>query len=416
MSDLGHGRRGALRFLHEQLLHGARRGSAVRPLFADRSIVRPVADQYLVQNTDMPYQPSVAEECDWKYPEPDEVVGSGWLAVGNGHEIYWHEYGNPHGDPVMFLHGGPGGGTSPKQARFFNPRRYRIILFDQRGCGKSRPSVGSHDPEEASAALQANTTDHLIADVEALRAHLGVNGPMHVFGGSWGSTLSLAYAINHPASVKTLILRGIFLCRRKDLDYFYQGNAAVWDANKVDTSVPGTYLFFPEAWKRFVEVIDPADRGDMVKAYAEIFENPRHPRLEEAATAWSVYEGSTSYLAPEKDLSSYAEPEFARAFARIENHYFMNGAFLGGTDRDNNYLLENAGVIANAKIPVYIVQGIFDQVCPRFQADDLYAVLKDKTKVTYILTTAGHSQFERETEKALTGIMDKLSSPAQLGA
>ncbi|HXK04308.1 MAG TPA: prolyl aminopeptidase [Verrucomicrobiae bacterium] len=363
----------------------------------------------------MSYTASVAEESDWKYPEPDEMVGSGWLPVASGHEIYWHEYGNPLGEPVMFLHGGPGGGTSPKQARFFNPRRYRIILFDQRGCGKSRPTVASPDPQTASAALVDNTTDHLIADIEALRAHLGVKGPMHVFGGSWGSTLSLAYAIRYPDSVKTLILRGIFLCRRKDLDYFYQGNAQVWDPQTGDTSLPGTYLFFPEAWKTFVEVIEPAKRGDMVKAYAEIFEDSKHPRLQEAATAWSVYEGSTSYLAPEKDLSSYAEPEFALAFARIENHYFMNGAFLGGTNRDNNYLLENAGVIAKAKIPVYIVQGQFDQVCPRFQADDLYAALKDKTKVTYVVTTAGHSQFDRETAKALTEIMDKLSGPVAKG-
>jgi proline iminopeptidase len=186
---------------------------------------------------------SVAEESDWKYPEPDELSTQGWLPVGSGHKIYWHEYGTPSGQPVMFLHGGPGGGSKPKQTRFFNPRRYRIILFDQRGCGKSEPNAGDKDIKKASAALEHNTTADLIHDIEALRKHLRIDGPMHVFGGSWGSTLSLAYAIKHPRSVKTLILRGIFLCRRKDLDYFYQGNAAIYRDKPEDTSIPGAYLF-----------------------------------------------------------------------------------------------------------------------------------------------------------------------------
>ena len=357
---------------------------------------------------------STARDDEWKYPEPDELISEGWLRVGSGpHRIYWHEYGNPNGQPVLFLHGGPGGGTSPKQARFFNPQRYRIILFDQRGCGKSRPRVGDRIPDPA---LKDNTTSQLIHDVEALREHLGVHGPMHVFGGSWGSTLALAYAIRYPPHVKTLILRGIFLCRRKDLDYFYQGNAHIFDKNPLDTSIPGTYLFYPEAWRRFVEAIAPENRHDMVKAYSEIFENPGHPKLEEAASAWSVWEGSTSYLASDKDSSSYSDPEFAKTFARIENHYFMNGAFLDGTNRDNNYLLEHAAVIAKAKIPVYIVQGQFDQVCPRFQADELVAALKNadpEVKLRYVVTIAGHSQFDRETMHALTEIMDSLSSPAR---
>jgi proline iminopeptidase len=265
-------------------------------------------------------------------------------------------------------------------------------------------------------ALRDNTTAHLIHDIEALRKHLGVHGPMHVFGGSWGSTLSLAYAIKHPQNVKTLILRGIFLCRRKDLDYLYQGNARIYDENPLDTSIPGTYLFYPEAWKRFVEAIAPEDRGDMVKAYSEIFENPGHPKLEEAATAWSVWEGVTSYLAADKDSSSYSDPEFAKTFARIENHYFMHGAFFDGNNRDNNYLLEQAGVIAKAKIPVYIVQGQFDQVCPRFQADDLVAALKradPDIKLKYVVTIAGHSQYDLETMQALTEMMDSLSSPVR---
>lgn len=357
---------------------------------------------------------SMAEENGCKYPEPDEMNGQGWLDVGSGHKIYWHEYGAPKGQPVMFLHGGPGGGTKPKQARFFNPRRYRIILFDQRGCGKSQPNAGDPDPKKAKAAFQHNTTTDLINDIEALRNHLGIQEPMYVFGGSWGSTLSLAYAIEHPQNVKALILRGIFLCRRKDLDYFYQGNAASYHANPQDTSIPGAYLFFPEAWKKFVEVIEPRDRRDMVQAYAKIFNGRPSRRLEEAAKAWSVWEGTTSYLSPGEDLSSYEDPEFAKTFARIENHYFMAGAFLGrATNRNNNYLLENVNKIAH--LPIYIVQGRFDQVCPRFQADDLVAALKKANpavKIEYHVTTAGHSQYERETAQVLTDIMDRLSMPA----
>ena len=357
---------------------------------------------------------SVAEECDWKYLEPDEVKAQGWLAVGSGHKIYWHEYGTSKGQPVMFFHGGPGGGTKPKQARFFNPRRYRIILFDQRGCGKSKPNAGDKDPAEARAALEHNTTNDLIKDIEVLRKHLRINEPMHVFGGSWGSTLSLAYAIAHPASVKTLILRGIFLCRRKDLDYFYQGNAASYRDRQDDTSVSGAYHFFPEPWKRFVEVIDPRERKDMVQAYAKIFSGPPGERLENAAKAWSVWEAVTSNLVPDKDTTTYEDPEFAKTFAKIENHYFMSGAFLGGTNRDNNYLLENVGKIAH--LPIYIVQGRYDQVCPRFQADDLVAALKKanpSVKLEYHVTIAGHSQYEKETMKILTRIMDSLSWPAE---
>jgi proline iminopeptidase len=360
---------------------------------------------------------SVAEESDWKYPEPDEMTAAGWLSVGAGHQIYWHEYGTPAGQPVMFLHGGPGGGTKPKQARFFNPRRYRIILFDQRGCGKSRPNASDKDPQSARAALDHNTTTELIADIAALRSHLRIQEPMHVFGGSWGSTLALAYAIAHPESVKTLILRGIFLCRRKDLDYFYQGNAAMYHERPYDTSIPGAYHFYPEAWKKFVDVIDHNERPDMVRAYAKIFSGPPGERLEEAAKAWSVWEGVTSNLVSETDISSYEDPEFAKTFARIENHYFMGGAFLGGTvNRDNNYLLENALRIAH--LPIYIVQGRFDQVCPRFQADELVAALRQvnsRVKLEYYLTTAGHSQYEKETMKTLTGIMDSLSWPTVKG-
>jgi proline iminopeptidase len=361
----------------------------------------------------MHHSNSAADDQDWKYSEPDELVNDGWLPVGSGHEIYWHEYGTPHGEPVMFLHGGPGGGTKPKQARFFNPRRYRIILFDQRGCGKSRPNAGDKNSDTAAAALKDNTTDHLIKDIEALRSHLGFKAPIHMFGGSWGSTLALAYAIKFPQCVKTLILRGIFLCRQRDLDYFYQGNAATYNARPIDSSVSGAHLFYPDAWKKYVSVIADKDRGNMVRAYAKIFDNPAHPDLERAVKAWSGWEDVTSNLAPEE--GGHANPQFARAFARLENLYFMNGGFLDGKKCDNNYLLDNVRKIA--RLPIYIVQGRFDQVCPRYQADELVAALREANakSVKYIVTTAGHSQYERETMQALTKIMDDLSSPARPG-
>lgn len=353
---------------------------------------------------------SILSAAEYRYPQPP-LNASGLLAVSEDppHKIHWEEYGNPKGEPVLFVHGGPGGGTAPHYARFFDPARYRVILFDQRGCGKSVPSAAAPDPRPA---LAANTTDDLIADMARLRAELDITGRMHLFGGSWGSTLSLAYAIRHPETVATLVLRGIFLCRRRDLDYFYQGNAAT-----NDTSLPGAYQTFPEPWKDFVAVIPPAKRGDMVKAYAEIFaEEPKdaaaRARQLKAAQAWSVWEGATSHLAQDlSDLGKFADPAFARAFALIENHYFMNGAFLGGAggeNRDNNYILENIHRIKD--IPVHIVHGRYDAVCPLFQAEDLVAALKKAgaEKIDYRVTVAGHSMFDRANALALTDIMEGL--------
>lgn len=355
---------------------------------------------------------------DWRYPQP-ALKASGHLTVSREpqHEIYWEEYGHPEGEPVMFLHGGPGGATTPALARFFDPKRYRIVLFDQRGCGKSRPSASDLD---ARAALADNTTDALIADIGALRAHLRIEGKMHVFGGSWGSTLALAYAIAAPETVASLILRGIFLCRRKDVDYFYQGNAQTYADNPYDTQLAGTYQFFPDAWKRFVEVISPADRGDMVRAYADIFAHAptnaaEERRLLDAAGAWSVWEGVTSYLSQDmSDLSRFSDAAFAKAFARIENHYFMNGAFLGGkgpSNRDQDFILSHVDRIAS--IPVYIVHGRYDVVCPMFQAEELVSALKSAgaKQVHYHLTPAGHSMQERETNRVLSDIMDALPRP-----
>jgi len=360
---------------------------------------------------------SKLESHEWRYPMPG-LLSSGPLRVSESprHDVYYEEYGNPRGEPVMFVHGGPGGGTEPSLSRFFDPARYRVVLFDQRGCGKSTPNAASA-PE---LALRANTTPDLIADMGKLREHLGIRGKMHLFGGSWGSTLSLAYAIAHPEAVQTLILRGIFLCRTKDLDYFYQGNAARYARDPYDTELPGTYQCYPEAWRPYVEVIPPEERGDMIKAYAKIF--ALSPSSEEeralqtrAAIAWSVWEGTTSYLA--HDLTSpsrHADPDFAKTFARIENHYFMNGAFLGGSGEENrrqNYILENVARLKD--IPVHIVHGRYDLVCPMFQAEELVRALRaaGAPAPDYRLTAAGHSMRERENYRELVDIMDHLPAP-----
>lgn len=358
-------------------------------------------------------------EQDWRYPQ-SEPRQTGFLALqeDSAHVMYWEEYGNPNGEPVLVVHGGPGGASSPFMAHYFDPQRYRVILYDQRGCGKSTPSVAQNPAD----GLTDNTTAHLIEDIDRLRNHLGITGKTHLFGGSWGSTLSLAYAIAHPENVESLILRGIFLCRREDLDYLYQGNAADYEANPFDTRFSGAYHFYPEAWKDFVEIIPPEKRHDMVAAYAKIFGTQPQTQeqadfLTRAACAWSVWEGVTSYLAQDlSDLGKFADPEFARAFALIENHYFMNGAFLGGKsgegNRDNNFILENAARLKD--IPVHIVHGRFDVVCPALQSDALVAALKDagNENVTLTRTVAGHSMQERQNALALTDIMDGLGRGA----
>ncbi|MBT9554524.1 MAG: prolyl aminopeptidase [Myxococcales bacterium] len=352
---------------------------------------------------------------EWPFPQPP-LAQNGWLTVSDSprHEMYFEVYGAPDGEPVFFVHGGPGGATSPMLARLFDPERYRIVLFDQRGCGHSRPSASDDD---ARPALADNTTPHLIADMVLLRRHLGITGKMHVFGGSWGSTLSLAYAIAHPDTVASLILRGIFLCRQKDLDYFYQGNAAHYARDPGDTSLPGAYLCYPDVWKAYVEQIPPDKRGDMVKAYAEIFAtDPSTPTAAAeqtaAAVAWSVWEGATSFLSQDtSDLSKFADPDFAKAFARIENHYFMNGAFLGGSGEQNrgqDFILENAARIAH--VPTWVVHGRYDQVCPLFQAEDLVRALQGAgaTNVSLTRTAAGHSMLERDTHGELARIMREM--------
>ncbi len=301
------------------------------------------------------------------YP-PIEPNISGWLRVSDLHELYYEESGNPNGKPVLFVHGGPGGGCDPKMRRFFDPEAYRIILFDQRGCGKSRPH----------AELTDNTTWHLVADMEALRAHLGI-GRWQVFGGSWGSTLALAYAQTHPERVSELVLRGIFMLRRKELRWFYQ---------------EGTSFIFPDAWEHYLAPIPPAERGDMISAYYKRLTSADAAVRLQAARAWSIWEAATSFLTQDPlHIARAGEDAFAEAFARIECHYFINKGFFTSDDQ----LL--AGVERIRRIPAIIVQGRYDVVCPMVSAWELHRAWPEAA--LHIVPDAGHSSME-------AGIIDQL--------
>ncbi|RMD88323.1 MAG: prolyl aminopeptidase [Alphaproteobacteria bacterium] len=294
------------------------------------------------------------------YP-PIDPHESGHLAVGDGHEIYFEISGRADGIPVVFLHGGPGGGTAPVQRRFFDPSRFRIVLFDQRGCGRSRPH----------ASIEANTTWHLVADIERLREHLGIDRWL-VFGGSWGSTLALLYAQHHPERVTGLVLRGIFLMRAREIDWFYRR---------------GTNAIFPEAWADFVSVIPPDERDDLIAAYYRRLNGDDAEEQARAARAWSRWESHCVTLVPEKTQLRQAESQhFALAFARIECHYFSHRGFL---ERDNQ-ILEDCHRIRH--IPTVIVQGRYDVICPPVSALELKAALPDAT--LRIVPVAGHSAFE----------------------
>jgi proline iminopeptidase len=301
------------------------------------------------------------------YP-PIEPHRTGSLDVGDGHRVYFEESGNPHGKPVIFLHGGPGGGTHPVQRRFFDPRRYRIVLFDQRGCGKSSPH----------ASLEANTTWHLVDDIELLRRTLGL-GKVQLFGGSWGSTLALAYASRHPENVSELVLRGIFLLRRSELDWFYGGGAA---------------NLFPEEYERFIGAIPVAERSDVVGAYYRRLTHADASIRLPAATEWSRWEASTSRLLLDQELvDRCAVPRFSEAFARIEAHFFEHAGFF---ERDG-FLLEQIPKMAH--LPCVIVQGRYDVVCPVRSAYDLHRAWPGSELV--IVPDAGHAVTEHGTIEAL---------------
>ena len=312
------------------------------------------------------------------YP-PIEPFDRGALPVSPVHTLYYEQCGNPEGTPVVFLHGGPGGGTHPDYRRFFDPAAYRIVLFDQRGSGQSTPH----------ANLEENTTWHLVSDIERLREHLSIESWV-VFGGSWGSTLALAYAETHPARTRALILRGIFLCRPKEIRWFYQEGASA---------------IYPDKWEQYLEVIPEAERDDMLGAYYRRLTSDDETVRLEAARAWSICEGSTSKLHPDENfIADFGEAEFALAFARIECHYFTHNAFF---DTDN-YLIENVGRIRH--IPAVIVQGRYDVVCPLMSAWELHRAWPEAE--LRIIPDAGHSALEPGTRSALVEATEQFKSRA----
>lgn len=305
------------------------------------------------------------------YP-PLEPFESGFLALDN-HRIYFEVCGNPDGKPALFVHGGPGGGGSTQVRRFFNPSLYKIVVFDQRGCGRSTPH----------ASLENNTTWHLVSDMEQIREKLGIDRWL-VFGGSWGSTLSLAYAQTHPERVTALVLRGIFMLRKKELNWFYQEGAS---------------KLFPEAWEDFLVPIAEEKRNNLMDAYREIFQGNDHKKKLDAAIAWSKWEAATSSLLLSKTrIQDFQDPEFALAFAMIENHYFVNQGFF----KHESQLLD--GIDQIRRIPAVIVQGRYDVVCPMESAWEL---AKAWPEAKFIVTpNSGHSAFEKENIAALIEATD----------
>lgn len=313
---------------------------------------------------------------DALYP-PIEPHDSGDLLVGDGHRVAWEVSGNPEGKPVVFLHGGPGGGTAPWHRRFFDPEKYRIVLFDQRGCGRSTPHASEPD-----ADLRHNTTAHLIADMELLRKNLGIE-QWQVFGGSWGSALALAYAQAHPEAVTELVLRGIFTLRRVELEWFYEGGAAA---------------LFPDLWDDYIAPIPVLERSRMIEAYHRRLFDPDPAVHVPAARAWSKWEASTITLKPDAEtVARMTADAEAVAFARIENHFFVNrGWFTEGQ------LLE--GIDAIRHIPAVIVQGRYDVCTPMMTAWDLHKAWPEATFM--VVDDAGHSAAEPGIQQALRDATD----------
>ena len=313
------------------------------------------------------------------YPEL-EPYDSGHLDAGDGQRIYWETSGNPDGKPVVFLHGGPGGATTPNHRRLFDPARYRIVLFDQRGCGRSEPHAS-----EPEADLSTNTSWHLVADMEQLREHLGVERWM-VFGGSWGSALALAYAQTHPENVTELILRGVFTLRASELEWFYEGGAAA---------------LFPDLWEDFIDPVPFDERGHLIRSYSRLLSDPDPAVHVPAAVAWSRWESSTITLLPRPDVvETFTEEKYAVAFARIENHYFMNGGWW-----EDGQLIRDATKLAG--IPGVIVQGRYDVCTPPMTAWDLHRAWPDAE--LQIVPDAGHAYDEPGILDALIEATDRFA-------
>ena len=306
-----------------------------------------------------------------------EPYDSGHIRVSDVHQLYYEQCGNPNGKPVVFLHGGPGAGLDPDYRRFFDPEAYRVILFDQRGAGRSIPH----------ASLDDNTTWHLVQDIEHIREHFGIEKWL-VFGGSWGSTLSLVYAETHPERVSGLVLRGIFLCRPQEIRWFYEEGQ-------------GASAIFPETWEQYVRIIPEDERVDMIGAYYRRLTSADEAVRREAAYAWSIWEGSALKLLPDqKVIDEFTEPEKAIALARIECHYFVNNCFF----ETDNYLLDHIDRIRH--IPAVIVHGRYDIICPVLNAWDLHRAWPEAS--LRIIRDAGHASTEPGIVSALVEATDSF--------
>ncbi|MCB1552699.1 MAG: prolyl aminopeptidase [Xanthomonadales bacterium] len=309
------------------------------------------------------------------YPEC-EPFDSGFLRVSERHQLYYEQCGHPQGKPVVMVHGGPGGGCSEAMRRFHDPNKYRIVLFDQRGAGRSTPH----------ADLVDNTTWHLVSDMEQLRGHLAIDR-WQVFGGSWGSTLALAYAQKHPERVTELVLRGIFMLRRWELEWFYQSGAS---------------RLYPDAWEHYLAAIPEVERGDLISAFHRRLTSEDEETRLAAARAWAIWEGATSYLHQDPNyLSSHGDARFALAFARIECHYFVNGGFF----ECENQLLRDVARIR--QIPAVIVHGRYDVVCPIENAWDLHRAWPEAELM--VVQDAGHSAFEPGNRDALIRATERFA-------
>jgi len=308
------------------------------------------------------------------YPEI-EAYHTDTLAVSDIHTLYYEEVGNSEGKPIVFLHGGPGGGCSAHYRRFFDPKKWRVILFDQRGCGRSTPF----------AELRENTTWDLVEDIEKIREHLGIKS-WSVFGGSWGSTLALSYAVTHPENVAGLFLRGIFMLREKEIKWFYQ---------------EGAHRIYPDAWEHYIAPIPEEERGNFIEAFYKRLTSDNPEIRSEAAKAWSVWEASTSKLIQDQNLmQAFGTDRFAEAFARIECHYFINQGFF----EEDNFLLNNISKIRH--IPAIIVQGRYDVVCPAESAWELHRAWPEAD--FHMIQDAGHSLSEEGISKILVEATDRF--------
>ncbi|ABM71605.1 proline iminopeptidase [Prochlorococcus marinus str. MIT 9515] len=303
--------------------------------------------------------------------EPRE---KGFLQVSRIHSIYWERSGNQNGKKILVIHGGPGGGSQPRYRRYFNPEKFDIIQFDQRGCGASRPF----------SELRENTTKDLVDDIEKLRLNLNIDS-WHLFGGSWGSTLALIYAIKHPSRVKSMTLRGIFLCRKFELSWFYQYGASE---------------IFPEEFEKYISVIPKDERSDLVSSFYKYLTSPNIELRSKAAAAWTTWELSTSHLIKRDiDVGKSKTNSFSDAFARIECHYFINHIFL-----EEDFIMKNIKTIES--IPTKIIQGRYDVVCPVRSAWDLNKKLKNSELI--IIDEAGHSMSEKGITLKLLELVEKL--------